>query len=76
MDAVTQKADSDKKYVTEFAEKIGKLQCNSCSGWGHVTTCYRNGKNKHKDGCPTQDLLDIIYKLKLFNRVEYIQLLA
>ena len=48
----------------------------SCSGWGHVTTCYRNGKTKSKLGCPTQDLIDIIYKLKLFDRVAYTRLLA
>lgn len=48
-----------------------KMVCLSCSGWGHTTTCYRRGKNKDKLGCPTQDLVDVIVKLKLVDRAKY-----
>lgn len=61
------------KYVKQFLVGLAKLSCMSCSGWGHVTTCYRNGKVKSKLGCPTQDLIDTIYKLRLVDRLAYTQ---
>ena len=66
-----QRAKEDMEFVRKFMVGLAGLICMSCSGWGHVTTCYRHGKVKSKLGCPTQDVIDTIYKLKLVDRVEY-----
>jgi hypothetical protein len=48
--------------------------CFSCSGWGHTKTCYRKTKDKLEKkagGCPTNDLIDAVYKIGAINKVEW-----
>lgn len=48
------------------------MVCASCSGWGHLPTCWRKSKKRvqSKLGCPTQDLIDQIYRHGI-NKIKY-----
>jgi hypothetical protein len=53
-------------------ENLSKLVCDHCSGFGHVATDYRNGAANEKRFCPTGELMDILVKYCLTNKITYL----
>jgi hypothetical protein len=58
-------SDEDIAFVNAFGTSISKWVCTSCSGFGHVTTCWRKSKGGRNKGCPTHDLIDDLYKTSI-----------
>ena len=66
---------ADKTAATNFIGHMKKYVCFSCSGWGHTKTCYRKTKNKLNNkkagGCPTNDLIDSLYKIGAIDKSKW-----
>lgn len=66
---------ADKEAALNFIASMKKYVCFSCSGWGHTKTCFRKTKNKLDNkkagGCPSNDLIDTVYKIKAIDKQKW-----